>query len=178
MDNKPIINNYNLSKEMFPNKEPIKQLVFYDPIEFVRIHNHVNKYICYCEILITKEGLISYAHPSHSEASLVLTGKSKKEFLEEMKGNISILFFDVINYLNNISGGLSLWYDHIHKPSDEQRLTDNQILAILTLFDNGCLEKNVIKELKLLLKTPCMENVNKDIRNLIRKSFNNVFIKI
>ena len=95
-----------------------------------------------------------------------------------MKGNISILFFDVINYLNNISGGLSLWYDHIHTPSDEQRLTDNQILAILTLFDNGCLEKNVIKELKLLLKTPCMENVNKDIRNLIRKSFNNVFIKI
>lgn len=177
MNTEGVINKYNISKEMYPNKENIGQLIFHNPLDFVYIHNHVNKYICYCEIVITKDGLISYAIPSHSEASLVLTGKTKKEFFLEMKESGNIWFFDCMGYLNSISGALSLWYDSLYTPSDNQKITDNQILSMLILIDNGCLEKSLLKKLKLLLKSPCMSDISKDSRNFIRKAFNDSFIK-
>ena len=52
-----------------------QRLVWFSPQDFIKQHNHTR----YCEALISKEGLVAYAVPSHQQAALNTTGLTIEE---------------------------------------------------------------------------------------------------
>ena len=96
-------------------------------IKHVKMHR--NEFIGYCEILISPEGEIIPAVPSHNEAMITIAQKifdTDREGIQKMIG----VEFMPLNYLIDRTGYICIWYDFMTTPL---HITDKQIEALKEL---------------------------------------------
>lgn len=88
-----------------------------------------HKYINYCECIISPDGLLEYANPSHVESLIRKTGKSREEIYNEMKIDDSPIYWlvDKTNYIAVYTSGYI-------KP---KQTTEKQEEALNILIDKG-----------------------------------------
>lgn len=95
---------------------------------------HKKKYPCYLEVVITKEGEIMYAVPSHQEKALNLLCKNLNKTREEVFNMCPKEYYaDLLTWICTISGLVFVWYEQVFcvQPSKKQ------IEAITTLKESG-----------------------------------------
>ena len=104
------------------------------------IEKHKQTYIHYLEVVLFPDGHIEYAVPSHQE-KLIQIACDKLEVSRETLFSMcpNDYFFDVLVWLCNITGCVSIWTNGITK-SDKVPLTLEQEQMLFTLKDNGLLE--------------------------------------
>lgn len=97
-----------------------------DAKEYVKKHNHIN----YCEVVISKEGLIADAHPSHTEFLRMYAGLSHEELSDLDEENM----FTPLSILLKHTGFVAVWYNGYDYNGE---LTYKQKEAITTLVESG-----------------------------------------
>ena len=97
-----------------------------DAKEYVKKHNHIN----YCEVVISKEGLIADAHPSHTEFLRMYAGLSPEELSDLDEENM----FTPLSILLKHTGFVAVWYNGYDYNGE---LTYKQKEAITTLVESG-----------------------------------------
>ena len=97
------------------------------------IREHTDK--DYCEAVITKDGLVTDAVPSHMYCIIALTGRDKDYLDSKMP-----MFSAPLEWLISYSGVVSVWYNSFiyHTLSDEQKKT------LLKLQQSGVLARYII----------------------------------
>lgn len=103
---------------------------------FIFHHNIIKKYKCYCEIIITPEGDIHYANPSHIYKLIALTGESENEINNKMPTSAS-----PIHWLVEYTECCAVWYDYLIMPFN---YTETQVSVIKELMKNNILASHLI----------------------------------
>lgn len=111
------------------------------------ISRHKSKYINYCEAIITEDGTIQYAIPSHQNKLIELYGVPMsqgqvldydgKEFTD-LKNKVPVqanFTYWLADYLNAVI----IWYDYTVFPLN---YTKDQISVVKSLIENDVLSKN------------------------------------
>lgn len=83
-------------------KESLKNMV--NVYEYIKTHNEID----YCEIIITKDGLIAKAHPSHTEFLKIYSGLNNEQILELDKD----MMHSPLNMLLKYTECVAVWYNH------------------------------------------------------------------
>lgn len=104
---------------------------YYEPEEFVVLHNDINKHICYCEVLINSSGFITYATPSHDRA--VFNNEIERALYEYKVGVEGYSMGGICDDFNVIM----VWYDEVIIGTKIP--TKEQVAAMYTLMLNGCI---------------------------------------
>lgn len=105
-------------------------MVKMSPKVFIENHTHIN----YCEVIIDKNGLISYVKPSHTESLIKETGRSRDKIYKMIHISESPLIW-LIKYTNCICVW-SGFYMATEKINVKQRE------ALQMLIDAGLTKKN------------------------------------
>lgn len=109
----------------------------YDLYSKFDIEKHKQTYIHYFEVVLFSDGHIEYAVPSHQEKLIAICCAQLNVSREELFAMCPLdYYFNVITWMCNISGCISLWEDYMMK-SDCNDITDAQRQTLLTLIDNG-----------------------------------------
>lgn len=99
--------------------------------EFIAQHKHKN----YCEIVISPDGDIEYAIPSHLYKLIILSKESKNE-LDKMMPNRAA----PLNWLCEHTKYAVCWYNYFILPKD---YTNIQVSIIKTLSDVGIMSNDI-----------------------------------
>lgn len=112
-----------------------QQEVLHSPFD---INTHKETFISYLEVVISPEGVVEYAVPSHMEKLLSLyavqRGISVDEARDETRRTAIDVAFDIMSYLMGVTGYISVWFNGYHA-SDPP--TKEQLEVLKMLFDNG-----------------------------------------
>lgn len=86
------------------------------------------------EVIITEDGTVMYAVPSHQEKAIALA----EEKLEKTRKEISDMrpkefWFDYLNWLLSLTGSIAVWNDGVSAPA----VTTKQAAALRRLKLNG-----------------------------------------
>jgi len=107
----------------------------YDLYSDFDIKQHKEHYIHYLEVILFPDGHIEYAVPSHQEKLINIAREklqvSRQELFDMCPNEYA---FDVITWLCNITGCVSIWENSFCK-SDKNKLTDEQVKTIKQLQD-------------------------------------------
>lgn len=104
------------------------------------IETHKQTFVSYLEAVISPEGVVEYAVPSHTEKLIEIFMKQKgfddiikaKEYI--IKTTINNGMCSTIEFLTGVTGYISIWFDH-YVASDPP--TKQQLDKLKELFDNG-----------------------------------------
>ena len=104
------------------------------------IETHKQTFVSYLEAVISPEGVVEYAVPSHTEKLIEIFMKQKgfddiikaKEYV--IKTTINNGLCSSIEFLTGVTGYISIWFDH-YVASDPP--TKQQLDKLKELFDNG-----------------------------------------
>lgn len=106
---------------------------------------HKDNFICYCEVIIHKDGLIEYAVPSHQEKLIqiyadkhLMSRDNAMDFLRQQQE-------DPIDLMMCDTGCIYIWYDHMHNATN---LTDAQMHALTLLLNNTCICDAVLNDMQ------------------------------
>ena len=99
--------------------------------EFIAQHKHKN----YCEIVISPDGDIEYAIPSHLY-KLITLSKESKDKLDKMMPNRAA----PLNWLCEHTKYAVCWYNYFILPKD---YTNIQVSIIKTLSDTGIMSNDI-----------------------------------
>ena len=94
------------------------------------IEKHKETYINYLEVVITEDGIVHYAIPSHQEYLIRLAMKMNNLTRDELVDFIPDEYYgDVIIWLCKITNSISLWNDFMqfYSINDKQVKTLNQL---------------------------------------------------
>ena len=114
-----------------------QQRVLHSPFD---IETHKKTFVSYLEAVISPEGVVEYAVPSHTEKLVEIFMKQKgfddiikaKEYI--IKTTINNGMCSTIEFLTGVTGYISIWFDH-YVASDPP--TKQQLDKLKELFDNG-----------------------------------------
>ena len=114
-----------------------QQRVLHSPFD---IETHKRTFVSYLEAVISPEGVVEYAVPSHTEKLVEIFMKQKgfddiikaKEYI--IKTTINNGMCSTIEFLTGVTGYISIWFDH-YVSSDPP--TKQQLDKLKELFDNG-----------------------------------------
>lgn len=114
-----------------------QQEVLHSPFD---INVHKRTFISYLEVVISPEGVVEYAVPSHSEKLVEIFAKQKgfddilkaKKYIIETTINNGML--STIDYLTGVTGYISVWFNG-YVAGDPP--TKAQLDKLKELFDNG-----------------------------------------
>ena len=138
------------------------QEVLHGPFD---IETHKQTFVSYLEVVISPEGVVEYATPSHTDKLIEILAKQKgiKDFDEAEKyvwqtcinNDICI----PIKYLTGVTGYISVWFDHYVSgdPPTKQQLTKLQELFkegvyIGPVWDIVTTEREALKQFMESLK--------------------------
>ena len=104
------------------------------------INVHKQTFISYLEVVISPEGVVEYAVPSHSEKLVEIFSKQKgfddilnaKKYIVETTINNGMV--SIIDYLTGVTGYISVWFNG-YVAGDPP--TKAQLDKLKELFDNG-----------------------------------------
>lgn len=104
------------------------------------IETHKKTFVSYLEAVISPEGVVEYAVPSHTEKLIEIFMKQRgfddiikaKEYI--IKTTINNGMCSSIEFLTGVTGYISIWFDH-YVASDPP--TKQQLDKLKELFDNG-----------------------------------------
>lgn len=114
-----------------------QQEVLHSPFN---INTHKETFISYLEVVISPEGVVEYAVPSHSEKLVEIYSKQKgfKDVLKAKKYIIDTTInngmLSIIDYLTGVTGYISVWFNG-YVAGDPP--TKAQLDKLKELFDNG-----------------------------------------
>lgn len=94
------------------------------------ITKHKQTFINYLEVVISEDGTIMYAVPSHQE-KLISVACRKLEVTRDELNNLcpKEYYFDFMTWLCKVSGYVSLWNDYmIGSPNDKQKETIQELI--------------------------------------------------
>ena len=95
---------------------------------------HKKKYVNYLEVLISKDGVIMYAVPSHQEKAIELACEELHVMREELNSMCpKEYYFDFLNWLLMISGAAAVWNEQCLAPCP----TKKQVAALKMLKIKG-----------------------------------------
>ena len=101
---------------------------------------HSKNFICYCEVIITPNGEIRYAVPSHEQAVLkYLAEKNNMNIEEIIKEYNALPLCDIYDRLLEESGCILVWYDR-YTYSRFHIITEKQFIALKNLELHKCCE--------------------------------------
>lgn len=113
------------------------QKVLHSPFD---IETHKETFVSYLEVVISPEGVVEYATPSHTDKLIEILAKQKgiKDFYEAKKyvwqtcinNDICI----PIEYLTGVTGYISVWFNH-YVSGDPP--TKQQLVKLQELFKEG-----------------------------------------
>lgn len=114
-----------------------QQEVLHSPFN---INVHKQTFISYLEVVISPEGVVEYAVPSHSEKLVEIYSKQKgfndvlkaKKYIIDTTINNGML--STIDYLTGVTGYISVWFNG-YVAGDPP--TKAQLDKLKELFDNG-----------------------------------------
>ncbi len=141
---------------------------------FIYEHLEVNKYINYCEAVVTKSGLIGYAIPSHQYALMRFYGNysaediMNHEIAEKIWNKIPVSA-GALQWMCEDLQVASIWYNGIVLPKD---YTTEQLETIVTLMKKSIINKNcsmdvsIEKSLCKLLENPDQEDFKNKLDTL------------
>lgn len=122
-------------------------------VDYVKQHKHIN----YCECVITKDGQIFDAIPSHIEKLIELSGKSKQELSQLMP-----IFCAPLEWLLGYTGCVSVWFDSFLFDSLSQAQLD--VLGYLSQY--GVLATHVIgRNTDEHMRCQMIQDVSKGLRD-------------
>ena len=96
-------------------------------IKHVKMHK--DQFVCYCEILISPEGEIVFANPSHTEALIRIAQEAFDTDREGIRNMIGAEFLPM-HYLIDRLGYISVWYNMATTPL---HITDEQVECLREL---------------------------------------------
>lgn len=103
------------------------------------IEQHKKTYIHYLEVIMFEDGHIEYAVPSHQEKLVkVLCDKLQKTRQQVFDMCPDEYAFDVITWLCNMTGCVSIWTDGYEAP--QYPITDEQLVMLKKLKSAGIYE--------------------------------------
>lgn len=114
-----------------------QQEVLHSPFD---IETHKNTFVSYLEVVISPEGTVEYAVPSHSDKLIEIFTKQKgfddilkaKKYIIDTTINNGML--STIDYLTGVTGYISVWFNG-YVAGDPP--TKAQLNKLKELFDNG-----------------------------------------
>ena len=138
------------------------QEVLHSPFD---IETHKQTFVSYLEAVISPEGVVEYATPSHTDKLIEILAKQKgiKDF-DEAKKYVwqTCINNDIcvpIEYLTGVTGYISVWFDHYvsSDPPTKQQLTKLQELFkegvyIGPVWDTVTPEREALKQFTESLK--------------------------
>ncbi|MBR5297029.1 MAG: hypothetical protein IKU29_04065 [Parabacteroides sp.] len=115
----------------------VQQKVLHSPFD---IETHKNTFVSYLEVVISPEGTVEYAVPSHTDKLVEIFAKQKgfddilkaKKYIIETAINNGML--STIDYLTGVTGYISVWFKG-YVAGDPP--TKAQLNKLKELFDNG-----------------------------------------
>lgn len=110
----------------------IRNLKKYKFEDFVEAFEDVKKYK-HCEAIIHRNGLLSWASPSHQKALISISGKSENEIWEMMP-----VTADALRWLLDFTGAVAVWPE-FYISSEKQGVTLAQQATINKLIKNDLL---------------------------------------
>ena len=103
------------------------------------IGTHKKTFIDYLEIVITEDGTVMYAVPSHQEKLIALACEKLQVTRDELNDLCpEEYYFDFMTWLCQVSGCVALWNDRMLGKANEQ-----QARAVRELADNGLYYGNI-----------------------------------
>jgi hypothetical protein len=113
------------------------QEVLHSPFD---IETHKQTFVSYLEVVISPEGVVEYATPSHTDKLIEILAKQKgiKDFDEAKRyvfdTAINNGYASPIYFLTGVTGYISVWFDH-YSSSDPP--TKQQLAKLQELFKEG-----------------------------------------
>lgn len=119
-----------------PSHERMQE-VLHSPFD---IETHKQTFVSYLEVVISPEGVVEYATPSHTDKLVEIFAKQKgfddilkaKKYIIETTINNGML--STIDYLTGVTGYISVWFNR-YVAGDPP--TKAQLDKLKELFDNG-----------------------------------------
>lgn len=112
----------------------------YSPFD---IKQHVKHYYHYLEVVISPEGIVEYAVPSHQEKLISIAMDKLKINRDELSQMCPPeYYFNFLTWLCNITGYISVWTDGYIK-SEYGGISDSQLSALESLKEYGAYEGTV-----------------------------------
>ena len=104
------------------------------------IETHKETFVSYLEVVISPEGVVEYATPSHTEKMIEIFAKQKgfddidkaREYVWDV--TVKNGMCSAIEYLSGVTGYIVVWFDHYYA-SDPP--TKAQLDKLWELFKNG-----------------------------------------
>lgn len=94
------------------------------------IKKHKAEFVGYLEVIITANGAIQYAVPSHQEKALALAceklGKTREEITAMCPREF---YYDYLNWLLSLTGSIAVWYEIVAG----RTVTNKQVAALRQL---------------------------------------------
>lgn len=98
----------------------MEQKVLHNPFN---IETHKTTFINYLEVIISEDGTVMYAVPSHQEKLISLACKKLNLTRDELNELCpQEYYFDFLTWLCKISGCVALWNSHRMGVANEQQL--------------------------------------------------------
>lgn len=114
----------------------VEQKVLHSPFD---IGTHKNTFVSYLEVVISPEGEVEYAVPSHSEKLVAIfanqTGldiQEAKQYIIETTANNG--FMSTVDFLTRVTGYISVWFNGYVAANPP---TKQQLDKLKELFDAG-----------------------------------------
>lgn len=114
----------------------VQQKVLHSPFN---IETHKNTFVSYLEVVISPEGEVEYAVPSHSEKLVEIFANQKgldiqeaKQYILETTANNG--FMSIVDFLTGVTGYISVWFNGY---VSEDPPTKQQLDKLKELFDAG-----------------------------------------
>ena len=112
--------------------------------EFIQyVDQNKEKFIKYCEIIITDNGIIEFAHPTHSISIVREASKKNKISVEEYKNSIP-KSCSPLHWVTCKEKFIGVWYNYIIVPQKINRI-QKKVLDLLS--ENGIIDKYYTKEI-------------------------------
>lgn len=109
------------------------------------INTHKKHFINYLEVIITEDGKIEYATPSHTEKVIQIACDKLKISREELYDKVPQEYYgDMLAWLNSITGCVEVWTTMLIGKPNEQQLKTLQTLKEEGLY-TGHISFNQLK---------------------------------
>lgn len=115
----------------------------YSPFD---IQQHKEKYVNYLEVVISPEGVVEYAVPSHSEVLIRHCCEMKEISREQLYALVPReYYFDMIGWLCKESGYIAVWNEHCAFHGELYKKQENKLKALkLAGIYRGSIPKTAI----------------------------------
>jgi hypothetical protein len=103
-----------------------EQRVLHEPFD---LETHKKTFFNYLEVIISDDGTIMYAVPSHQEKLIILACQKLNVTKEELYEFCpKEYYFDIMNWLCQVSNCIALWNEHMVGTANEKQ---NQVVSQL-----------------------------------------------